>query len=80
MRGKGNFGSGENRIVCAEGGLQFGREPNCVHGIRTSVRARTDLCARKMVIPWTIIYVCEWGMIGVYRLKCYSLEMFSVYE
>ena len=56
----------------------LGREPNCVRGRRTSVRARTELCARKTVIPWTIIYVFNVGMIRVYRLKCYSLEMFSV--
>ena len=88
------FGSGQNRTVCAERGLRFGREPNCLRGRRTLVRARTELCARKedlvsartdlyarkTVIPWTIIYVCEWGMIRVYRLKCESLEMFSVCE
>ena len=45
-----------------------------------SVRARTELCAWKTVIPWTIIYVINVGMIRVYRLKCDSLEMFSVYE
>ena len=28
----------------------------CVRG-RTSVRARTEVCAGKTVIPWTIIYV-----------------------
>ena len=54
------------RTVCAEG--------------RTWVRARTKLCARKMVIHWTIIYVINVGMIRVYRLKCDSLEMFSVYK
>ena len=44
---KEDFGSGENRTVRAEGGLRFGREPNCVRGRRTSVRVRTELCARK---------------------------------
>ena len=47
---------------------------------RTSVRARTKLCARKTVIPWTIIYVFNVGMIRVCRLKCASLEMFSLYK
>ena len=56
----------------------LGQEPNCVRGRRTSVRARTELCARNTVIPWTIIYVFNVGMIWVYRLKCDSLEMFSV--
>ena len=51
----------------------------CTEG-RTSVRARTELCARKTVIHWTIIYVINVGMIRVYRLKCDSLEMFSVYK
>ena len=58
----------------------LGREPNCVHERRTSVRARTELCALKTVIPWTMIYVFNVGMIRVYRLKCDSLEMFSVCE
>ena len=48
--------------------------------MRTSVRARTEVCARRTVIPWTIIYVFNVGMIRVYRLKCDSLEMFSVCE
>ena len=53
--------------LCArKGGLRFGREP--------------ELCARKTVIHWTIIYVINVGMIRVYRLKCDSLEMFSVYK
>ena len=47
----------------------------CLREKGTSVRARTDLCARKTVIPWTIIIVCECGMIRVYQLKCDSLEM-----
>ena len=51
----------------------------CAEG-RTSVRARTELCARKTVIHWTIIYVINVGMIRVYRLKCDSLEMFSVHK
>ena len=51
-----------------------------MRGRRTSVRARTKLCARKTVIPWTIIYVFNVGMIRVYRLKCDSLEMFSACE
>ena len=38
------------------------------------------MCARKTVIPWTIIYVFNVGMIRVYRLKCDSLEMVSVCE
>ena len=38
------------------------------------------MCSRKTVIPWTIIYVFNAGMIRVYRLKCDSLEMFSVCE
>ena len=58
----------------------LGREPNCVRGRRTSVPARTELCARKTVIPWTIICLFNVGMIRVYRLKCDSLEMFSMYE
>ena len=66
--------------MCAGGGLRFGREPNYVRGRRTSVRGRTELCARKTVILWTIIYVINVGMIQVYRLKCDSLEMFSVYK
>ena len=33
--------------MCVEGELRFGREPNCVRGRRTSVRARTELCAWK---------------------------------
>ena len=49
-----------------------------MRGRRTSFRARTELCARKTVIPWTIIYVFNFGMIRVYRFKCDSLEMFSV--
>ena len=65
-------------IVCAEKGI--GREPNCVRGRETSVRARTELCARKTVIPWTRVIMCECGMIRVYQLKCDSLEMFSVNE
>ena len=44
----------------------LGREPSCVRGRRTSVRARTEVCARKTVIPWTIIYVFNVGMIRVY--------------
>ena len=44
---KEDFGSGENRTVCAEEGLRFGREPNCERGRRTSVWPRTELCARK---------------------------------
>ena len=60
---KEDFGSGENRTGCAEEGLRFGREPNCVRGT---------------VIPWTIIYVYNVGMIWLYRLKCDSLEMFSM--
>ena len=51
----------------------------CAEG-KTWVRARTELCARKTVIHWTIIYVINVGMIRVYRLKCDSLEMFSVYK
>ena len=58
----------------------LGREPNCVCGRWTSVPARTELCARKTVIPWTITYVFNVGMIRVYRLTCDSLEMFSVCE
>ena len=38
------------------------------------------VCARKTVILWTIIYVFNVGMIRVYRLKCDSLEMFSMCE
>ena len=51
-----------------------------MRGRRTLVRAITELYARKTVIPWTIIYVFNVGMIQVYRLKCDSLEMFSVCE
>ena len=51
-----------------------------MRGRRTSVWARTEGCAQKMVIPWTIIYVFNVGMIRVYQLKCDSLEMFSVCE
>ena len=52
----------------------------CAEG-RTSVRARTELCARKTVIHWTIIYVINVGMIRVYRFfRCDSLEMFSVHK
>ena len=48
------------RILCArKRGLRFGREPNCVRGRKTSVRARTELCARKTVIPWTRIIVWD---------------------
>ena len=31
---KEDFGSGENRVVCAEARLRFGREPKCVRGKR----------------------------------------------
>ena len=48
-----------------------------MRGRRTSVRVRTELCARKTVIPCTIICVFKVGRIRVYRLKCDSLEMFG---
>ena len=50
-----------------------------MRGRKTSVRARTEVCAGKTAIPWTIIYVFNVGMIRVYRLKCDSQE-FSVCE
>ena len=43
-----------------------------------SVRARTKLCAQKTVIPWTITYVINVGMIRVYRLKCDSGDVLRV--
>ena len=52
-----------------------------MRGRRTSVRATTELCARKTVIPWTIICVFNVGRIRVYiSLHCVSatLEMFSM--
>ena len=73
--------------------VHFGREPKWLLYIDVGVRfrARTELCARKedfglcenrtkTVIPWTIIYVFNVGMIRVYQLKCDSLEMFFVCE
>ena len=42
-----DVGSGENRSVCAEVRLRFGREPSCVRRSKTLVRARTEVYARK---------------------------------
>ena len=57
----------------------FGYDENrvCVRGRRTSVRARTEVCARKdgYSLDDNIYNV---GMIRVYLFQCYSLEMFSV--
>ena len=50
-----HFGREPKWLSYIDVGVRFGREPNCVRGKRTSVRARTELCARKTVIPWTII-------------------------
>ena len=42
-----HFGREPKWLLYIDVGVRFGREPNCVRGRRCSVRARTELCARK---------------------------------
>ena len=78
----GRFAGGLLKSPADNPNVHFGREPKWLLYIDVGVRfrARTELGARKTVIPWTIIYVYNVGMIRVYRLKCDSLEMFSMCE
>ena len=58
-------------------GVRLNRTGCTEEGLRSGI---TKLCARKTVIPWMIICVYNVGMIRVHRLKCDSLEMFSVHK